>query len=60
MLREITRLEPSSLELAESLEQNRWLENGYVIATSVTDEKSVGIDTPADLQRVLSEYGHLL
>jgi len=60
VLREITRLEPSSLELAESLEQNRWLENGYVIATSVTDEKSVGIDTPADLQRVLSEYGHLL
>ncbi|MGE4569355.1 MAG: 3-deoxy-manno-octulosonate cytidylyltransferase, partial [Bacteroidales bacterium] len=60
VLREITRLEPSSLELAESLEQNRWLENGYVIATSVTTELSVGIDTPADLQRVISDFGHLL
>ena len=59
-LREITRLEPSSLELAESLEQNRWLENGYVIATSITSESSVGIDTPEDLQRVISLYPHLL
>ncbi len=60
VLREITRLEPSSLELAESLEQNRWLENGYVIATSITSESSVGIDTPEDLQRVISLYPHLL
>lgn len=60
VLREITLLEPSSLELAESLEQNRWLENGYVIATSVTSESSVGIDTPEDLQRVISLYPHLL
>lgn len=52
-LREITRLAPSSLEIAESLEQNRWLENGYRIRAALTEYESIGIDTPEDLQRVL-------
>ncbi len=50
-LKEITRLDRSPLEISENLEQNRWLENGYSIKTAVTSWESVGIDTPADLER---------
>lgn len=49
-LREITRLPQSSLEKAESLEQLRWLQNGYVIKVGITDRQTIGIDTPADLE----------
>lgn len=52
-LQEITKLERSSLEKAESLEQNRWIENGYRIRTAVTDWESISIDTPADLERAI-------
>ena len=45
----ITRLPQSSLELAESLEQLRWLENGYKIKVGISDCPTIGIDTPADL-----------
>lgn len=51
VLHEITQLPQSSLELAESLEQLRWLENGYRIRVGLTDMETVGIDTPADLER---------
>lgn len=51
VLGEITKLPQSSLEVAESLEQLRWLENGYVIKTAVSDIETVGIDTPEDLER---------
>ena len=50
-LQAITRLPQSSLELAESLEQLRWLENGYTIRVGVTQVETIGIDTPEDLQR---------
>lgn len=50
-LLEITRLPQSSLELAESLEQLRWLQNGYVIKVGVSDVETIGIDTPEDLAR---------
>ena len=51
VLRRITRLPQSSLELAESLEQLRWLQNGYKIKVGITQIETVGIDTPADLER---------
>ena len=51
VLKEVTRLPQSPLELAESLEQLRWLENGYRIRVGTTDVETVGIDTPEDLQR---------
>lgn len=50
VLREITQLPQSPLEKAESLEQLRWLENGYRIRVGLTDVETVGIDTPEDLQ----------
>lgn len=53
VLREITRLSKSLLETAESLEQLRWIENGYSIHTATTTIESIGIDTPDDLQEVL-------
>ena len=51
VLREVTQLPQSSLEIAESLEQLRWLQNGYKIKVGTTDVETVGIDTPEDLQR---------
>ena len=51
VLHEITRLPQSSLELAERLEQLRWLQNGYRIKVGLTDVETVGIDTPEDLER---------
>jgi 3-deoxy-D-manno-octulosonate cytidylyltransferase len=49
VLESVTRLKRSSLEIAESLEQLRWLQNGYRIRTAVTAEPTIGIDTPEDL-----------
>ncbi len=54
VLTEITALLQSPLELAESLEQLRWIENGYRIAVRVTTYDSFGVDTPEDLQKLLS------
>ena len=51
VLREITKLPQSPLEIAESLEQLRWLQNGYRIRVGETNVETVGIDTPEDLQR---------
>ena len=51
VLREVTRLPQSSLEKAESLEQLRWLQNGYRIRVGITNQETVGIDTPEDLER---------
>ena len=51
VLGKITSLPQSTLELAESLEQLRWLENGYKIGVGISDVETVGIDTPEDLQR---------
>ena len=48
-LTDITALQPGSLETAESLEQLRWLENGYNIHTLLTEYESHSVDVPADL-----------
>jgi 3-deoxy-manno-octulosonate cytidylyltransferase (CMP-KDO synthetase) len=53
ILTEITRLPQSTLELAESLEQLRWIQNGYRIAVRTTTCDSFGVDTPEDLERLL-------
>lgn len=51
-LKKITLLDQSSLELTESLEQNRWIENNFKIRTAITNWDSIGIDTPEDLEKV--------
>ena len=50
VLRSVTQLPQSSLELAESLEQLRWLQNGYKIKVQTVSRETVGIDTPDDLR----------
>jgi 3-deoxy-manno-octulosonate cytidylyltransferase (CMP-KDO synthetase) len=56
VLQEITSLGPGRLEVAESLEQLRWLENGYKIKVAETGYQSFGIDTPDDLERALKHF----
>ncbi|MBQ6983960.1 MAG: 3-deoxy-manno-octulosonate cytidylyltransferase [Paludibacteraceae bacterium] len=56
VLAQITQLEQSPLEIAERLEQLRWLENGYRIRIGVTEIPTIGIDTPEDLQRAIEWY----
>ncbi len=59
ILDRITKLPQSSLEIAESLEQLRWLQNGYRIATAETTQPTIGIDTPEDLanaEKYLSDH----
>lgn len=53
VLAEITKLPQSSLEIAESLEQLRWIENGYKIKVAKTEFETIGIDTPEDLEKAL-------
>ena len=56
ILAEITQLEQSLLEKAESLEQLRWIENGYKIKIGITEHESISIDTPQDLERARRHY----
>ena len=54
ILDRITRLDRGTLEVAESLEQLRWLENGFKIKVAVSDYDTIGIDTPADLEAAIA------
>ena len=54
VLKQITQLPQTPMEKAESLEQLRWLENGYKIKVAVCHTASIGIDTPADLERAIA------
>ena len=53
VLKKITLLPQSNLELAESLEQLRWIENGYKIKVGLTDIETIGIDTPEDMEKAI-------
>ena len=52
-LRQIATMQPTALELAESLEQLRWLENGLAIRMAVVEADSLAIDSPADLVKAI-------
>lgn len=56
VLQQITQLPPGMLEQAESLEQLRWIENGFKIKVGITNHETIGIDTPEDLENAI---GHL-
>lgn len=58
-LKEITSLPQSPLEQAESLEQLRWLENGYKIKAGITHQETIGIDTPEDLKKAVEQLRSL-
>ena len=53
ILQKITLLPQSGLELAERLEQNRWIENAYKIKVCLTDFEGLAVDTPEDLEKIL-------
>ncbi len=56
VLKEITQLPNSLLELKEGLEQLRWLENGYHIQTAETNSESIAVDCPEDLIRIDKKF----
>jgi 3-deoxy-manno-octulosonate cytidylyltransferase (CMP-KDO synthetase) len=56
VLAKITKLAQSPREIEERLEQLRWLENGYTIRVGVTTTQTIGIDTPADLEKAIEWY----
>jgi 3-deoxy-manno-octulosonate cytidylyltransferase (CMP-KDO synthetase) len=52
-LQELAKLSEVVLEKVESLEQLRWLENGFKIKTNITGSDNFGIDTPEDLEKAI-------
>jgi 3-deoxy-manno-octulosonate cytidylyltransferase (CMP-KDO synthetase) len=57
ILEQLTKLEPSMLETSESLEQNRWIENGFKIKVAETMHENISIDTIEDLKEILAKGG---
>lgn len=56
VLQQVVQLTPTPIEMAESLEQMRWMENGYKIAVRETQVENISVDTPADLEALLALY----
>jgi len=56
ILKQLGELPVSDLELMESLEQLRWIDNGYKIQTAVSNHTNDSIDTPSDLEHIISKY----
>ena len=52
VLETVVQLPQSQLEKSESLEQLRWIENGYRIRVAETPVENIGVDTPEDLARL--------
>ena len=59
VINQLKTLKPSFLELAESLEQLRWLENGFDIVLAYCEEEGIAIDTPQDLKKAEEYYKKL-
>lgn len=55
-LKDLAKLPISKLEKTESLEQLRWLDNGYRIQTAISNHINDAIDSPEDLQDILKKY----
>tara|TARA_B100000809_G_scaffold248154_1_gene277956 strand:+ start:534 stop:1265 length:732 start_codon:yes stop_codon:yes gene_type:complete len=53
VLKKISQLPPSPLEIKERLEQLRWIENNYKIKVAITSFEAISIDTPEDLEKLL-------
>jgi 3-deoxy-manno-octulosonate cytidylyltransferase (CMP-KDO synthetase) len=51
-LEAFANLQQTSLEKAESLEQNRWLENGKKIRVGITTHETIPVDTKEDVALV--------
>lgn len=56
VLMELINLSPTANETAESLEQLRWIDNGYKIKTTITTYENIAIDTPEDLSKIPSKW----
>lgn len=54
-----TRMKPTPLEKLEKLEQLRALENGYRIKVTPVNYEPLSVDTPEDLQKVITYVSHL-
>jgi len=51
LLEKFAKLPPGRYEVVEKLEQLRVLENGYDIACAVTEDPTIGVDTPDDAKK---------
>ncbi|MBK8873217.1 MAG: 3-deoxy-manno-octulosonate cytidylyltransferase [Bacteroidetes bacterium] len=56
LLPELAALPKSKLEIMESLEQLRWLENGYSIITAISDHENIAVDSPEDIVLIESRF----
>lgn len=56
VLKQLTSLPLSDLETMESLEQLRWIDNGYSVQTAISNHSNDAIDTPEDLENILQKY----